>query len=155
MTKKLLFTGHIAVMALCAAVATAQAQSTSVGDIAYLEDSLQALNAEFERVGVQTSNSGGEGGTRWYRVGDLQSGFYEDFVVRLAAPGWIAVGADRDTQSITLTRYDSGQLAGWDRGSGVRAASLYFGRAGTYTVRMHMDACSEAYCIYTIMAGFR
>lgn len=136
--------------ALAAATTTtamSAAQSTSIGTIKYLEDSLEALNREFVSVGAQR--------TWWYSTGSMRNDRYRDFTVQLTDPGWIAVGADRDTGMVSLTPLENGQPDGWDRDFGARSASLYFTQAGTYTVRLHMERCSESFCFYTIMAGYR
>jgi len=123
------------------------AMAQGIGQIPYIEQSLESLESEFRSVGVTRT---------WnYNIQSLRDGQYRDHTFRLSEPGYIAVGSDSDTRWITLSELENGQPARWDRDSGQRSANLYFSRAGTYTVRVHVEDCSEAWCFYSLMNGYR
>lgn len=132
-------------LALLALSSPAMAQG--IGQIPYIEQSLETLESEFRSVGVTRT---------WnYNIQSLRDDQYRDHTFRLSEPGYIAVGSDSDTRWITLSELENGQPARWDRDSGQRSANLYFSRAGTYTVRVYVEDCSEAWCFYSIMTGYR
>lgn len=123
------------------------ATAQGIGQIPYIEQSLDSLESEFRSVGVTRT---------WnYGIQSLQDEHYRDHTFRLTEPGYIAVGSDTDTRRISLSELENGQPARWDRDSGQRSANLYFNRAGTYTVRVYIEDCSAAWCFYSIMTGYR
>lgn len=132
---------------LAAAGGVTAAQAQNVGQIHYIRTALDSLEAEFRNLGVQR--------TWWYQIATLQDDYYRDYTVTLNEAGFIAVGADNDTLSIRISPMENGQPNHWSSDYGTNAASLYFNRAGTYTVRVHVEDCSAAYCYYAVMSGFQ
>ena len=128
-------------------VVSAEADAQSIGNIGYFRNSLDALDRELRHAGARR--------TGWYQFGSLNDEHYRDHTIRLDERGWVAVGADEDTARVSLTPVNDGQVEGWERESGARSARLYFSRPGTYVVRLRMEDCREAYCFYTMMAGYR
>lgn len=123
------------------------AMAQGVGPLQYVEQSVESLQSEFNSISISR--------TRDYRIHSLNDDHYRDHTFQLSDPGYIAVGGDTDTQWLTLSMLENGQPASWNRDSGQRSANIYFSRAGTYTVRVYIQDCSESYCVYSIMAGYR
>jgi hypothetical protein len=123
------------------------AMAQGIGQIPYIEQSLEALEYEFSSVGVRRT---------WnYEIRSLRDDQYRDHTIQLSEAGYIAVGSDTDTRWIRLSKLEDGRPSNWQTDSGARSANLYFDRAGTYTVRVHVEDCSEAWCFYSLMNGYR
>ncbi|WP_300552174.1 hypothetical protein [Maricaulis sp.] len=132
-------------LALLALSSPAMAQG--IGQIPYIEQSLDSLEYEFSSVGVSRTWS--------YEIQSLRNDQYRDHTFQLTEPGYIGVGSDTDTRRIRLSRLEDGRPSSRYTDGGNRSANLYFNRAGTYTVRVYVEDCSESWCFYSIMTGYR